>query len=446
MGTFDRLGSLDLQGTAAIMSWTRRNFLVTAGLGTAASTLVGARSSAQGATATEQIALGNLKDWRQVRERFNLDPNYIHMAGLLMASHPIPVQAAIEAHRQGMDANPAHYLYGNRRALDASVRQQVAAYLGARPDDIALTDSTTMGTALVINGLKIRPDQEMLTTEFDYYSTHTSLRYKAERTGATVRKIPLYKDIQTVSRDEMVETLIGAIRPQTRLVTATWVHSSTGLKVPLTEIGDRLAALNQTRSEADRVLFFVDGVHGLGVENAAVTDLKCDFFVAGTHKWMFAPRGSGIIWGHPQTQTAVTPTIPSFTPGFGWGGWMTPGGFQSFEHQWAMAQAFYFHQQMGKKRVMKRLHRFSRQLKQALAKMKHVTLYTPVDQDISAAIVCFDIDGMSPSQVVEQLRQRRIVASTTPYDRSYARLTPGVYNTAEEVETVLRGIRDLGRA
>ena len=428
------------------MSWTRRNFLVTAGLGTAASALVSPKSKAQEPTVPEQIALSRSRRWQQVRAAFNLDPNYIHMAGLLIASHPAPVQAAIEAHRQGMDVNPTHYLKGNRRSLDADSREAAAAYLKARTDDIALTDSTTMGTALAINGLKIRSDQEMLTTEFDYYSTHTSLRYKADRTGASVRKIPLYADIQTVSRDEMVDTLIGAVRPETRLVTATWVHSSTGLKVPVQQIGARLAELNQTRDQADRVLFFVDGVHGLGVENAEIADLHCDFFTAGTHKWIFAPRGSGILWGNPQTQNSVTPTIPSFTPGFGWGGWMTPGGFQSFEHQWAMAQAFDFHQQIGKKRVTKRLHRFSRQLKKGLSKMKHVTLYTPIDQDLSAAIICFDVEGLSPSQVVAQLRQRQIVASTTPYARSYARLTPGVYNTEEEIERVLSSIQALRRS
>ena len=425
------------------MSWSRRNFLITAGLGTAAGAVVSAPSTARESPASARAQLGKFKDWQDVRGRFDLDPNYIHLAGLLLASHPAPVQVAIEAHRQGLDQNPTHYLYETRRPVMAEVRSRIAAYLDVQPNDIALTDSTTMGTALVINGLAIRPDQEMLTTEFDYYSTHTALDYKAARTGATVNKVPLYQNIHQVSQDEMVETLIGAIKPQTRLVTATWVHSSTGLKVPVARIAKQLAQVNANRPHEDRVLFFVDGVHGLGVEQESMADLDCDFFVAGTHKWMFGPRGSGLIWGNPRSQDAVTPTIPTFTGGAGWGGWMTPGGFKPFEHQWAMAQAFAFHQHMGKKRVTQRLHRLSRQLKEGLDRMKHVTLYTPIDEDLSAAIVCFDVDGMSPRQVVQQLRQKKIIASTTPYDVSYARLTPGVYNTPKEIDRTLRHIRDL---
>ncbi len=425
------------------MTWNRRNFLIATGLGTAASAIATHQTPAQASKSAAGVSLENLKDWAQVRDFFNLDPGYIHLAGLLIASNPANVQAAIESHRTGLDNNPTHYLSEHRRDLEAEVRQSAANYLGVQANDIALTDSTTMGTGLVINGLTIRPDQEMLTTEFDYYSTHRSLGYKATRSGASVREIPLYESIHTVSEDEMVETLVGAIRPNTRLVTATWVHSSTGLKVPIAKISERLQAINANRDEDDHVLFFVDGVHGLGVEECDLSAIDCDFFVAGTHKWMFAPRGSGFIWGNPRSQKAVTPTIPTFSRGAGWGGWMTPGGFKPFEHQWAMAEAFAFHEQLGQRRVRKRLHRFSKQMKKGLAKMEHVTLYTPVDQDVSAAIICFDVEGGSPQQVVDALREQKIIASTTPYARSYARLTPGIYNTSEELERTLEVIRAL---
>jgi selenocysteine lyase/cysteine desulfurase len=122
---------------------------------------------------------------------------------------------------------------------------------------------------------------------------------------------------------------------------------------------------------------------------------------------------------------------------------MTPGGFKSLEHLWAMTQAFDFHQQIGKSQISDRIHSLSRQLKEGLSKMSQVTLYTPMDDNLSAGIVCFDIDGLSPSQVVSQLRERQIIASVTPYSPSYARLTPGVYNTPQEMERVLAAIREF---
>ncbi|WP_416669279.1 aminotransferase class V-fold PLP-dependent enzyme [Egbenema bharatensis] len=331
------------------MTWSRRNFLATVGLGTSVSAVLNVatqRTIASAQTVRASLQAGSA-DWTNIHDLFGLDQRYIHLAGLLIATHPAPIQAAIEDYRAALNANPAAFLQENNGEFQAVVRSQAAAYMGVQPNDLAITDSTTMGTALVINGLEIRPDQEMLTTEFDYYSTHESLKYKAARSGASVRNIPLYQEIQSVSADEMVDTLIAAIRPQTRLVTATWVHSSTGLKVPIRQIADRLAEINAPRAEADRVLFLVDGVHGFGVEATRVRDLNCDFFTAGTHKWMFGPRGTGILWGNPRSQAAVSPTIPTFTRRSGWGGWMTPGGFKSFEHLWAMARPLSFSSSWG---------------------------------------------------------------------------------------------------
>jgi len=418
--------------------WSRRNFLISAGLGATATTIANSIHSDKTSAAESVVS------WKNVRSYFNLDSNYIHVAGLLIATHPLPVHNAIEEYRSALNENPAVYVQENNPRLAAAVRQAAANYMGIQPNDIAITDSTTMGTGLVINGLQIRPDQEMLISESDYYSTRESLRYKAARTGATIQTISLFQDLNNVSEAEIVDSVINAIRPQTRLVAATWVHSSTGLKVPIRQIGDRLTEINSKREESDRIIFFVDGVHGFGVENVTMNDLNCDFFSAGTHKWMFAPRGTGIIWGNPRSQTAVTPTIPSFSRGAGWGGLMSPGGYKPFEHLWAMAQAFEFHQQLGKAQITEHIHKLSQQLKEGLAKMSHVILYTPMSQNLSAGIVCFDINGMTPTQVVEQLRQRKIIATKTPYSPSHARLTPGIYNTPEQMEQVLMAVSELG--
>jgi selenocysteine lyase/cysteine desulfurase len=124
---------------------------------------------------------------------------------------------------------------------------------------------------------------------------------------------------------------------------------------------------------------------------------------------------------------------------------MTPGGFHSFEHRWALDQAFVFHQTMGKARVTARIHDLNDQLKQGLAAMRHVTLHTPTSRELSAGIVCFEVAGMSPSRVVTELRERGIVASVTPYTTQYARMAPGVLNSPAEIETVLKEVRALSR-
>jgi selenocysteine lyase/cysteine desulfurase len=227
------------------------------------------------------------------------------------------------------------------------------------------------------------------------------------------------------------------------VVAVTWVHSSTGLKLPIARIAEALAAVNAEREQADRALLCVDGVHGLGVEDLALGQLGCDFFVAGTHKWLFGPRGTGLVWGRPEAWPAASPIVPSFSDPGAPGGLMTPGGFHSFEHRWALSEAFKLHLQLGKQAVAGRIHALNAQLKEGLASMPHVTLYTPPAEQLSAGLVCFDVAGLSPRAVVERLRERAIIGSTTPYASSYARLTPGLLNSPEEIELALGAIRAM---
>ena len=122
---------------------------------------------------------------------------------------------------------------------------------------------------------------------------------------------------------------------------------------------------------------------------------------------------------------------------------MTPGGFHSFEHRWALDEAFKFHRAIGKARVTQRIYELNQQMKQGLAKMPHVTLHTPMSQDLSAGIVCFEVAGMTPRQVIERLRQKNIIGSVTPYAAQYARVAPSLLNSSEEIEQTLKEILKL---
>lgn len=435
------------------MEVDRRAFLVRSGLALGAALL-----SSQGLPLSPASAVtpGEPPDWRNVRDQFPLSRDLIHLAGFFLASHPTPVREAIDRHRAGLDADPIGYWFAHETKQEAAVLQAAAAYLGVDPTEIALTDSTTMGLGLLYGGLTLSPEQEILTTTHDHYSTETSLRLRAERTGATVRRIALYEDLRKVTPESLVKTLVNAVGPRTRIVAVTWVHSSTGLKLPIAEMARAIEKVNASRAERDRVVMCVDGVHALGVEDFRLAEVGCDFLIAGTHKWMFGPRGTGLVWGHSRAWPVAKAIIPTFdseaydiwmkvippralSPAV----YMTPGGFHSFEHRWALDQAFLFHQALGKSRVTKRIQDLNDQLKQGLAGMRGVTLHTPLSHDLSAGIVCFEVSGMSPQQVVTELRRRGIVASVTPYATQYARVAPGLLNSEAEMEIVLKEIRGL---
>jgi selenocysteine lyase/cysteine desulfurase len=231
------------------------------------------------------------------------------------------------------------------------------------------------------------------------------------------------------------------------VVALTWVHSSTGVRLPVRSIAQALP---------ERVLVCVDGVHGFGARAETVRDLGCDAFVSGCHKWLYGPRGTGVLWANERVRELMRATIPSFD-GSSYGAWvaggipvgipdgptLTPGGFQSFEHRWALPEAFAFHQGIGRERVEGRIRGLASRLKAALVEVKGVRLRTPQSPGLSAGLVCFEIARRDPAEVVSRLASRGIVASVTPYATRYVRLGPGIVNTPEHVDAAVRVIRAL---
>lgn len=396
----------------------------------------------------------DLSDWDVVRAQFALDPDLAHFAAYVLASHPAPVRAAVERWRDAFDADPAATVAGEVER-DDEVRAAAAGYLGVDPAEVALTGSTTMGLALVYHGLALRPGDHVLTTTHDFYATHEALRLAAARSGAEVEQIPLYDDPATVSADEVTGRVAAALRPGTRVVALTWVHSSTGVKLPVRGIADAVAAANTGRAEADRAILVLDAVHGLGADAARPGDLGCDVFVSGTHKWLFGPRGTGLVWASAAAGAAVAPIIPSFTaPSFGnwltgddqpspFGAGNTPGGYQAFEHRWAAAEAFAFHEAIGPDRVAARTAKLATRLKDGLAEVGGVRLVTPRDPELSAGLICVEVAARDPFEVVERLLDQRIVASVTPYREAYVRFGASIVTTPDQVDAAVEAVAGL---
>lgn len=434
----------------------RRTFLESAGaaIGTAAFSTATAAAPQVDRGKPEMFKIDG-GDWRALRELFPLSRDYIHLATFLLASHPLPVAREIEKHRRALDNNPADYLHERGPLSEIQIAQAAAKYMGGDWSQIALTDSTTQSLAMMYSGLLLQPGDEVVQTVHDHYATDMSLAHKAARSGASIKQIALYDDASAVSVEQCCQRLADSIGEKTRVVAVTWVHSSTGVKLPVKALAEVVAKANKGRAEADMVLFCVDGVHGFGIEDQDISALDCDFFAAGTHKWIFGPRGTGVLWGSARAWARSEPVIPAFNLSYGaWLGMVavedvprgqhfSPGGFHSFEHRWALPAAFDLHLQLGKARVQSRIHQLNTQTKEGLQKMSHISLHTPMSSELSSGLVCFDVAGMKPKAVVERLHAKGIIMSSTPYRESHARFAPSLLNNEQEIDRALAEIRAL---
>lgn len=429
---------------------TRRGLIATSAL------IATATTSAAACTADnkpERRPGGNaLKDldpssWASVKAQFPLSGADANFAAFVFASHPASVREAINEFAAKLDADPVGFLASDESRLEGEVARAAHAYLGGDEGGTAFTDSTTAGLGLLYSGLKLAPGDEILTTEHDFYATHESLRLLAARTGCTVRRVRLYSDPATATEDEILSALGAALSPKVAVVALTWVHSGTGVRLPVAAMSD----LIRSRTKA---LVCVDAVHGFGARRERPGDLKVDFFVSGGHKWLFGPRGTGVLWGTKAGWDRYTPVVPSFSRA-AIGSWITgrqlpvsagdlatPGGYHTFEYRWALAAAFDLHRRIGADRIADRTEQLATRLKDGIKDLGHVTLVTPRSPALSAGVVCCTVRGKTADVAVRELRElHRVVASVTPYPTALVRFGTSIATDEADVDKALAALK-----
>lgn len=391
--------------------------------------------------------------WHAVRQHFGLDPGLAHFANLVFTSHPSPVSRAVDRHRDILDADGFRYFQKQSAALKLGAIEAAARYFAVSPGQVALTTGTTLGLAQIIGGVRIRPDQEFLTSVNEHPAIVDTLALRERRECRPPhRTVELFRESSSATEDEIIGNLTPAVTAATRVIVLTWVYSSDGVKLPVARIARELAAVNCSRAPEDRALLVIDGVHGFGVEDTTFPELGCDLFVAGTHKSVFAPRGTGVMYGTPDAWQQVVPWIallasPGGPKNPAWD--HIPGGVRAYEHQWAMADAFAFHMNvLGKADVCDRIRALVEHFRSGLESLAAVTVVTPADRTLSSGLLCLDVRGHSAPDVVRHLERSGVIASTSAPDpsgaeRVHVRFGVSVINTEADIDRAVQALARL---
>ena len=451
------------------MTLDRRRLLTSLAAGTLAAGFAPAfgakRRDSASSPAAVSAPLRNARgevDWDAVRALYPLAPGWTHLASFLFVSTPKPVAESIAYFRDKLDSDPvwmelAAFTDSEGRPF-VKAKTALAQYLGGAPDEIAFTSNTTTALAMAYHGLRIRPDQEILTTTHDHFVHHESIRYSIERSGASTRRIALFDRPAAASAQEIVDRIARAIGPKTRALGVTWAQSSTGVLLPIPAIAAAVERANRGRADADRCLLIVDGVHGFGNQDVDAARLGADFFAAGMHKWLAGPRGTGFLWGRRDAWPHLRPTIPNFDPDgqAAWGAWMegtplppttaafvSPGGFIAYENLLAVPAAIELQRAIGRDRIAARIAELNGTFRREAAKLPNLTVHTPLEPALSGGITCFEVRGLGAEDVVQRFASQKIRTTSSPYKVSYPRVSAGIMNRPEDLDTALAALRRM---
>jgi selenocysteine lyase/cysteine desulfurase len=189
---------------------------------------------------------------------------------------PLPAAAvrasATELHREAETGRSQQH-FERRTELNGALRIAYASILGCAAEDIALTTCTSEGISLVLGGMQLGPDDEILTSDEEHPGLLGALAAARDSSGCAIRMSPLAE-------------LAASVRPCTRLVACSHVGWMSGSLAPAD-----LAALD--------IPVLLDGAQGVGAIPVDVLALGCAAYAGAGQKWLCGPDGTGMLYVSP---------------------------------------------------------------------------------------------------------------------------------------------------
>jgi selenocysteine lyase/cysteine desulfurase len=367
-------------------------------------------------------------DWHQIRRQFPVLRDWVYLNTATFG--PVP-QCAV-------DASLAHFRHRDEQACldfldwftDADrVRRKAAALIGAEADDIAFIPNTGTALGWLIQGIDWQPGDHILSLAHEFPN---NLYYPLvlERRGVEFTQASLPEGRFSI------QDFTALVRQKTRLVLASSVNYSTGLRPPLEEIGKAV--------EPSGAIFCVDGTQSVGALEIDVKAIGAGVLLVHAYKWLCCPTGIGFAYFHPAVRRWLEPSVYSWRSHRAWrqvdslhhGAPELPlsaakyeGGIQNFPGIYAMEAVFDLLASAGAGAVERRVLALAAQTRDIL-RSHGGQLVADRYPHYDSSIVTAQFEGVDTSRLALELRQWRIAVAAR---KGSLRVSPHFFNHEEDL-------------
>jgi selenocysteine lyase/cysteine desulfurase len=364
--------------------------------------------------------------WRDVQQAFSISRSLIDLNNGYTCPSPRVVTESLIDYIWQQEESPSYVLARLLPPRRETIRQALARLFGCDSEEIAIVRNASEAMETLLLGVDLKSGDEVVTTNQDYGRMRTTLDQRRRREGIEVKAISIPTPAHT--NEALIDGFREAIGPKTRMVLMSHQINLTGQILPVKEI----AAIARERD----IPVMVDGAHSFAQFAFERDDVGCDYFGTSLHKWLYAPKGTGMLYVRRDKIKGLWPMMAAPEK-------MTDDirkyeeiGTHSLAPVLAIGEAIAFHRSVGPKRKEARLRYLKDRWAKRLAELPNVRLHTSLDPAMSCAIGNVEITGIEPKALADYFwNQHHIVVVAIEHEEYRGlRITPNLYTTLDELD------------
>lgn len=383
--------------------------------------------------------------WSSIAQHFDADKRFINLENGYYGIMPIDVHQNYLHNTLRLNRHNSHLLRSTYKEEAETVRKQLATILGVSREEIAFSRGGTEALQNLIAGYnKLEPGDQVMYADLDYYSCQYAFKWLEQRRKVTVVKISIPEPAQ---KQAILDCYAQALEdhPHLKLLLLTHLNNRTGLVVPVAEI------VSMARRKGVDVI--VDVAHSLGQIDFKLEDLQADFIGMSMHKWMHAPLGLGCLYVRKNRLADIDPCFGDETYDCDDIRARVHSGTLNIAPLLTLPTALAFHLNLGAAVKQERLRYLRNHWVSRVKSLDSLQILTPEDPNMHGGITSFRLRGRPSSSDNEKIAtflfKKHGIFSVVRggiMQGDCIRITPALFTSAQEVESLANALVDLVKA
>ncbi|HEY6539918.1 MAG TPA: aminotransferase class V-fold PLP-dependent enzyme [Ktedonobacteraceae bacterium] len=385
--------------------------------------------------------MSDLTHLQHIRQDMIATTSRIYLNAGTFGPLPACVPAAMQEQMQQewQDGRLGASGFERMRTIYDGARQGAAHILNADVEEIALTDNTGEGLNIISFGIDWNEGDEVITTNHEHISLLAPLYQLRDRYGITIR----VADIGEKGDRPVLKQVADLVTPRTRLISLSHVSWMTGARLNISEVG------YMGREWGIPVL--IDGAQSAGAIPLDMHALNIDFYATPMQKWLCGPDGTGALYARRGALSYVKSTYVGYwsvkhEEGIDWELLETAqrfevGGRQTAALAGQVAVLNWLESVVGHQWMYERIAALSTYAFHAFSEIPGVSIVTPRPGE--SGLVAFRLEGKDNAEVVKVLSEKHNILIRNIPSTHALRISTGFYNTEEEIDTLVRALREM---